>query len=388
LAEEDGVIQLVRESPPGYGGVERVAHELATAFEARGMACLTLWLRPAPRRDGPPPLPVRYRCQQLPGVSVGRLQLPLPHPRLLRVLGRREPLHVHLPCPTLLALSVVARLLRPRRPIRLYWHAFLDPEPGLQGWVTQLYQWLALRWAAVGPDRVITTSPALAEALRCEGIPSSRLAILPCCLSAEAEAEAAVIRAERRQGAAHGAGDPCGVIFIGRLASYKRVDWLIEAFHHSPAARLHIVGDGPQRRSLERLAAAGARADSIVFHGQLDEREKFALLAASELLVLPADRCNEGFGIAQLEAMACGVPALAFARPRSGMAWVGRLEESLEKEGPEEDEIGRLRRILERLVNSPATLKEMADLAQHRYDHLFARPAWERQLAAVLGWSC
>jgi glycosyltransferase involved in cell wall biosynthesis len=382
------MIQLVRESPPGYGGVERVAHELATVFETRGIPCLTLCLRPAPRRDGPFPLPVNYPCERLPGLTVGRLQLPLPHPRLLKLLAGRRTLHVHLPCPTLLALCVVARLLRPRRPILLYWHAFLDPEPGLQGRVTQLYQWLALRWAAVGPDRVITTSPALAEALQREGIASCRLDILPCCLSAEAETTALGIRAQRHGQGARTAGNPFRVIFIGRLASYKRVDWLIEAFHHSPAACLHIVGDGPQRRSLEKLAAAGARADSIVFHGQLSEREKFALLAAAELLVLPADRCNEAFGIAQLEAMACGVPALAFARPRSGMAWVGGLEESLDEPHQGDPEIARLRRILELLVNSPATWTQMAALAQHRYTHLFARPVWERQLVAVMGWSC
>ncbi len=382
------MIQLVREPPPGYGGVERVAHELATAFQARGIPCLTLYLRQAAESNGPGPLPVRYRCERLPALSLGRLQLPLPHLRLLNLLAGRQTLHVHLPCPTLLALCVVARLLRPRRPILLYWHAFLAPEPGLRGRFTQLYQWLALRWAALGPDRVITTSPVLAEALVQEGVASSRLKILPCCLSAEAEAAAEGIRAERVGRPTRGPGDPFRVIFIGRLASYKRVDWLIEAFHHSPAARLHIVGDGPQRRCLERLAADGARADSIVFHGQLNEQEKFALLAASELLVLPADRCNEAFGIAQLEAMACGVPALAFARPRSGMAWVGGLEASLDEAGQGDPEIDRLRRILERLVDSPTTWTRMTELAQDRYDHLFARPVWERQLAAVMGWSC
>jgi glycosyltransferase involved in cell wall biosynthesis len=278
--------------------------------------------------------------------------------------------------------------MRPRRPILLYWHAFLDPEPGLQSRFTQLYQWLALRWAAVGPDRVITTSPALAEVLMREGVASSRLEILPCCLSAEAEAATAGIRAERLGRATRVPGDPFRVIFIGRLASYKRVDWLIEAFHQSRAASLHIVGDGPQRRSLEKLAAAGGRAESIVFHGQLNEREKFGLLAAAELLVLPADRCNEAFGIAQLEAMACGVPALAFARPRSGMAWVGGLEESLDEAGQGDPEIDRLRRILERLVDSPTAWTRMAVLAQNRYSRLFARPVWERQLAAVMGWSC
>jgi len=382
------VIQLVRESPPGYGGVERVAHELATAFQARGIACLTLYLRPAPKGEAEVPLPVGYRFAQLPGLSLGRLQLPLPHARLLKLLAGRQTLHVHLPCPTLLTLCVVARLLRPRRRILLYWHAFLDPEPGLLGRFTQLYQWLALRWAAVGPDRVISTSPAVAEALMREGVAPARLEILPCCLSAEAEVAAAGIRTERLGREARRAGDPFRVIFIGRLASYKRVDWLIEAFHHSPAARLDIVGDGPQRRCLEQLAANGARADSIVFHGQLNEQQKFDLLAGAELLVLPADRCNEAFGIAQLEAMACGVPALAFARPRSGMAWVGGLEQSLGEEGEEDPGIARLRLILERLEGSPATWTAMAELAQLRYAHLFARPVWERQLAAVMGWSC
>ena len=379
---------MVRESPPGYGGVERVAHELATALSTRNREALTLSLRPAVNPAVDLPLPVIYRCDQLPGWTLGRFVLPVPGRRLLKLLTNRQPLLVHLPCPTLLTIGILARLLRPKRTLVVYWHAFLEPGANLQGALSRFYEWVALRWAAHGPDLVLTTSPELAQSLSRGGVPSAGLRILPCCLSEETEARAARILLDRRQRAARRVQDPFRVIFIGRLASYKRVDWLIQAFQRSPASILHIVGDGPQRPSLERQAALGGRRDAIVFHGQVSEPEKFSLLAESELLVLPADKCNEAFGIAQLEAMACGVPALALPRARSGMAWVGGLEESLALETKGESEIEQLEEILDRFVHSPALWEEAARKASLRYEQLFSRDVWERQLDAVMAWSC
>ena len=121
------------------------------------------------------------------------------------------------------------------------------------------------------------------------------------------------------------------VLFIGRLDSYKRLDWLLESLAavRSPW-RLSVVGDGPNRSRFEHLAQQlffnqlQEDPELVQFHGRLSELEKQEQIAASDVLVLPSDRSNEAFGIVQLEAMAAGRIALAFDQPRSGMGWVGQ----------------------------------------------------------------
>ncbi len=362
----------MREWPPGYGGVERVAHELADACHAGAASVRTVSLRgPAPG-GAADPLPVSYPREHLPSLAVGQLLLPLPGPRLARILLGRQPLHVHLPCPGLLLLSAAARALRPRRRIRVHWHAFLEPEPGGKGLLVRLYQWLALRWAAIAADQVITTSPVLADALCAEGIPRHRLVVLPCFLPAAAERAGALrrpgnpdwMRGER----------PFRLLFVGRLDSYKRVDWLIAALPPGGGTELHVVGDGPRRAALAAQAATSPAAAWITFHGRLDEIAKQRLIAASDLLVLPADRSNEAFGIVQLEAMAFGVPALSLERSRSGTAWVSGLDRVLARHGvaPVRDAQG-LAEAIQLLRDRPGWWIEAAAAARSRYGAVFCR---------------
>ena len=361
------IIQLLREWPPGYGGVERVAHELAMVW---GGAVYSLDAQPQ-RRLEPDPLPVSYARIRLPRLTAGRLLVPLLSRQLWTLLMSSQPLHGHLPSPGVLALLLLARMLRPRRRVTAHWHCFLEPSPGFSGRLFAVYQWLALLMLPC-LSAVITTSPLLAVELERCGCRPERIEVLPCCLSAEQET-AALSLAERQPGGAAA----LAVLFIGRLDSYKRVDWLLEALAQLPQPwRLDVVGDGPKRDALEAQAQALVGHESaVIFHGRLDERAKLQCLAQADLLVLPSDRCNEAFGIVQLEAMAAGMPSLAFHRQRSGMGWVGRL-----KQFPWSQQPAALPEVLRQLQADP---KQRAALGRHsrqRYLRLFQRSVWFRQL--------
>ena len=361
------IIQLLREWPPGYGGVERVAHELALVW---GGAVYSLDAQPQ-RRLEPDPLPVSYARIRLPRLSVGRLLIPMPSRRWWTLLWSSQPLHGHLPSPGVLTLLLLARLLRPRRRVTAHWHCFLERSPGLSGRLFALYQWLAqatVHWLSA----VITTSPLLAAELERCGCRPERIHVLPCCLSSEQETAALAL--PERQPAETAAMD---VLFIGRLESYKRVDWLLEALAQLPQPwRLDVVGDGPKRAVLEAQAQAlVGSSDAVCFHGRLDEAAKLCCLAQADLLVLPSDRCNEAFGIVQLEAMAAGIPSLAFQRRRSGMGWVGQLAQFAWSQQPAD-----LAEVLRQLQANPEQRAELGRQSRQRYLHLFQRSAWFRQL--------
>ena len=361
------IIQLLREWPPGYGGVERVAHELALVW---GGIVYSLDAQPQ-RRLELDPLPVSYARIRLPRLSLGRLLIPVPSRHWWTLLWSSQPLHGHLPSPGVLALLLLARLLRPKRRVTAHWHCFLERSPGFSGRLFALYQWLAQN-SIHRLSAVITTSPLLAAELERCGCRPERIQVLPCCLSAEQET-AALSLAERQPGRTAA----LAVLFIGRLDSYKRVDWLLEALVHLPQPwRLDVVGDGPKRDALEAQAQALVGHESaVIFHGRLDESAKLQCLAQADLLVLPSDRCNEAFGIVQLEAMAAGMPSLAFQRQRSGMGWVGRL-----KQFPWSQQPAALPEALRQLQADPQQRAALGRHSRQRYLHLFQRSVWLRQL--------
>ena len=366
--------QLLREWPPGYGGVERVAHELSSYW--RGVTySLDVQGEASSCQDS---LPVTYPRKRLRSVGIfGRLHLPLPTRQLITLLASSVPLHGHLPSPGVLLLLVLARLLRPRRIVTAHWHCFLETTPGLSDRLFGLYQWIALR---VLPylSAVVTTSPVLSAELQRCGCSPAQVVVLPCCLSESQEQAAIAVPLPVAQ-----EGDPLRVLFIGRLDSYKRLDWLLKALAalRSPW-RLSVVGDGPHRSCFEHLAKqlfhSQLRHDPklVQFHGCLPELEKQAQIVASDVLVLPSDRSNEAFGIVQLEAMAAGRIALAFDLPRSGMGWVGQLSGLPWSQSPE-----GLVEVLQLLADQPQIRHLMGQKSRDRYTTLFARSVWLQHLS-------
>ncbi len=104
------------------------------------------------------------------------------------------------------------------------------------------------------------------------------------------------------------------ILFLGVLRYYKGLDVLIRAMAQV-TGRLLIAGRGPQGASLEALTRELGLADRITFLGEVSERERRLLLHACDVFVLPSIDRSEAFGIAQLEAMACGKPVVASDLP-------------------------------------------------------------------------
>ena len=105
-----------------------------------------------------------------------------------------------------------------------------------------------------------------------------------------------------------GAIDPTHFVYVGRLIDWKAVDLAIEAIHRLEGrARLTIVGEGPERPRLEKLAASGK--GSISFVGFKGHEEIVEIYQDAAALLLPSMR--EAGGNVCLEALAAGVPVIA-----------------------------------------------------------------------------
>lgn len=116
------------------------------------------------------------------------------------------------------------------------------------------------------------------------------------------------------------AGAPSDIIFAGRLIREKNVDLLIRAvgrlLPENPGIRCIIIGDGPEKERLMGLAGDLGVDGSVLFTGFLKgDEEVIGHLKSSKVFVFPSTR--EGFGIAALEAMACGLPVVTPDHPRN-----------------------------------------------------------------------
>lgn len=100
------------------------------------------------------------------------------------------------------------------------------------------------------------------------------------------------------------------VLYAGRLIPWKGVQYAITALAEVPAAVLVVAGDGHCRQALEEQARSAGLANRVRFLGTVPHDKLPDLLAVSDVLVATSF-ASETFGIALVEAQACGVPVVA-----------------------------------------------------------------------------
>jgi glycosyltransferase involved in cell wall biosynthesis len=211
----------------------------------------------------------------------------------------------HMPYIHLLALKLVTVLRRKRFVVT--WHEVWSARQ----WTDYLgpagrFAWRLERWSMSLPDCIIAASPQTADRLR------DQIGYEVPIVTAANGVDLALI--------AHvpAAADPFDMISVGRLLSHKRFDLLIDCVALLAAAgkpqRCCIVGNGPERQSLHEQADRLGVGHLVEFRHDVDSpAELLSLVKASRLFLFPSER--EGFGIAALEAIACGVPVITTSAP-------------------------------------------------------------------------
>ena len=150
------------------------------------------------------------------------------------------------------------------------------------------------------------------------------------------------------------------LLFLGRLQEKKGCEELIQAFvaHCSSPNNqaLYLLMAGPSADNayllrLKQLASAARRDTPIVFSGMLSGDMKWGAFSAADAFILPSHQ--ENFGIAIVEALACGTPVLIsnkvniwreIVNERAGIA--------------DEDDRAGAARLIDRWVNTPAEARE------------------------------
>jgi glycosyltransferase involved in cell wall biosynthesis len=120
--------------------------------------------------------------------------------------------------------------------------------------------------------------------------------------------------------------DRHGILYLGRITAHKNVALLVEAFARLKArgyaGRLTIAGSGPDLANLREAVQRSSAKDGIDVLGGVDDARKIALLASTEIVVIPSRR--EGFPRVIAEAMVSGAPVVTVDYPQNGSCDVVR----------------------------------------------------------------
>ena len=135
-----------------------------------------------------------------------------------------------------------------------------------------------------------------------------------------------------------------GVVTVGHLVARKRHADVIRAL--PPGVTYDVVGDGPERPALERLARESGAA--VTFHGQLDHAQALDVARRCGVFAMPS--VDEAFGVAYVEAMAGGLPAIGCAG-EPGPEEIARAGEGMRLVPP--GDVDALRAAIEECLQAP-----------------------------------
>ena len=213
--------------------------------------------------------------------------------------------HVHTPFPLLLFYDWTA--LR-QKGVRIVIHHHSDIIRPLQRALLSPLQRLEKRFLDSADKIVVTSEGMLKHSLtlanyhaKCQVIP---LSIDLSRVRDISSTERAIVRDRL------GIDETARVVmFVGRLAYYKGLRYLVEAVR-SLDLNLLIVGNGPLRTQLTKQIERENLTDKIRILGRITNDELASLYSIADLFVLPSTAPSEAFGLVQLEAMSYGVPVI------------------------------------------------------------------------------
>jgi glycosyltransferase involved in cell wall biosynthesis len=299
------VAMLIQKYYPHVGGAERQIQRLAPRLQARGFDVCIVTRHEAGLS----------RFEMIDGVPVYRLVCPGPKPAA-----------------AILYIWSAARLLSKLRPDLIHAHEILSPASaallakrlhgwpvivkilrgGLRGDVYKLKRSLfwteRFRVLCRNVDAFVVISHEIDQELSDLGVPSPKRVLIPNGVDTQmflplANSGKKTLRAELQLPTE---GEL--VVYLGRLASEKRVELLIRVWPDIravfPQAQLLVVGTGPEEA---RLRTQSTSTSGVRLIGRVNDSLRY--LQAADLFVLPSD--TEGLSNSLLEALSTGLPVLA-----------------------------------------------------------------------------
>jgi|HigsolmetaAR201D_1030396.scaffolds.fasta_scaffold06720_5 glycosyltransferase involved in cell wall biosynthesis len=297
------ILQVYKDYPPIVGGIENHVRDLAEALVAQGHQVTVLVTSLQRRTETLQPQPGLTIIKAARLLHAASTPLSLAQVWLARGI-RADVVHLHFPYPP---GDLVALAAANRPPLVITYHSDIVRQQNLLRVYRPLLE-VTLRRAA----RIIATSPNYVASSPFLRRYADKCAIVPLGIDTArfAPVEPAQLGAMRASLPLAPSGTGGRILFVGRLRYYKGLHVLIEAMPQINGTLL-IGGDGPEREALRQQAERLGVAERVRFLGDVSDADLPALYQAADLFVMPAHVRAEALGIAQIEALASGLPSVS-----------------------------------------------------------------------------
>lgn len=284
---------------PRQGGIELHLRDLALALRKLGVDARVVTTTRGPEVVDDVPV-YRVRAPLAPGAGFAFSPGALARVRDVIRGGQFDVVHAHASVISPVAYAGALAGAREGAASLVTFHSMLHRSSFLLGASEALFGWSRGRILLSAVSSVVAAQAA-------QWIPDAGVGVLPNGID---------VPWWRAIAAAPRGDDEIVFVSAMRLSRKKRAERLLRAFATAvrfsagtPAMRLVIAGEGPEHRSLRRLADSLGVGAIVELPGHLAREELRALYGASHVFVLPSER--ESFGIAALEARAAGLPVIA-----------------------------------------------------------------------------
>ncbi len=270
-------------------------------------------------------------------------------------------IHTHTPMPTWAELAALRNLIG-GTPFVLTYHNDVVGKGALSNGIAGIYGLTVAPFLLHRADVIVTTSLSYAESSRRLSAHLHKVKVAPCMVDTHRfHPGLSGVKVREKHGL--GPGDKV-ILFVGQLIFYKGIEYLVRAMpdiiSRVPEARLLIVGKGVEAAALREEARRLGVEAKVIFAGFVPDEDLPQYYAASNVFVLPSVSPAEGFGIVQLEALACARPIVTTTLP--GVREVDGAEVATLHVPPRDP--GALSDALARILGDDALARRMGENAR------------------------
>jgi glycosyltransferase involved in cell wall biosynthesis len=311
------ILHIPNYYPPHIGGIEYVCHSSIAGIPNYHHQVICFNDEKTTRKEIYEGVEV-IRCSVIKNLFSQALSLSF-FSELKKVLKTFKPDIVHFHTPNPLSSVYLLALLPKKTKLIVHWHSDIIEQNSLYKFYHPVEKRLLKR-----ADQILATSPTYISGSKPLQLWHDKLLVIPNTVNVEKlskrpEDEIEIEKIKNLYGRKK-------IIFaFSRHVPYKGLQYLINAAPLiSDEAVVVISGSGALSEKLKKMS----NHSSLHFLNRLNDNQLRQYLYASDIFAFPSITRNEAFGIALAEAMYCGLPAVTFTIPGSGVNWVCVNEET------------------------------------------------------------